>query len=276
MTFTVQVTVPSGSGTLIAPKGMSSPAGSLASLDVAGAATHEVIEARSGQIAVVADQDGREIVFRYSFHLRPTPYPDEMFRPGDSRFVRAAEMLLDEARDMARGASGLEAARRIACEVAERFTYGHPEYRFNDGLDHVPAIGCGLTEGSCVDINTYFIAALRANGIEAGYVTGYFFPEEKGDWCEDMHCWVVTRIGRETQEWDIAHHLKLGTRDIHPARNPKPGFRLAMAHSMGLSFPELGLADLKLLAEPVRVGKSDVVRVQDLSIRLLKIEAPVS
>lgn len=276
MSFTIEVTVPRGAGLLLAPQGLSSPAGTLTAVEVAGAAIRETRESETGQTAIMAEPSGSETVFRYSFERRPRPYPDQMFRPTNSRYVRTADALLEETRDLARGASGLEAARRIACEVAERFTYGHPETRFNDGLDHVPALGCGLTEGSCVDINTYFLAALRANGIEAGYVTGYFFPAEKGDWCEDMHCWVVTRIGRETQEWDIAHHLKLGTRDIRPARNPKPGFRLAMAHSMGLSFPDLGIQDLKLIAEPVRVDGGETARIPDLSIRLARKEATVS
>ena len=98
--------------------------------------------------------------------------------------------------------AGFDRAVAVACATAERFTYGHPETRFNDGLNEVPALGCGLTEGSCVDINTYFIAALRAAGIEAGYVTGVFFPAEKGDHCDDGHCWVVTRIDGETREWE--------------------------------------------------------------------------
>lgn len=275
MSFTVEVTVPCGTGLLLAPQGLSSPAGTLTALEVTGADTREIRESETGQTAIVAEQSGNETVFRYSFDCRPHPYPDAMFRPTNSRYVRTADTLLEETRDMARGATGLEAAQRIACEVAERFTYGHPVKRFNDGLDHVPAVGCGLTEGSCVDINTYLIAALRANGIEAGYVTGYFFPAEKGDWCEDMHCWVVTRIGRETQEWDIAHHLKIGTRDIRPMRNPKPGFRLAMAHSMGLSFPGLGIRDLKLIAEPMRVDGGGAARIHGLGIRLAKTEAPV-
>ena len=275
MSFTIEVTVPRGTGLVLAPQGLSSPAGTLTAFKAIGAAAREIRESETGQIAIAAEQSGTETVFRYSFDRHPFPYSDEMFRPTNSRYVRAADTLIEETRDMAQGASGLEAARRIACEVAERFTYGHPETRFNDGLDHVPALGCGLTEGSCVDINTYFIAALRANGIEAGYVTGFFFPAEKGDWCEDMHCWVVTRIGRETQDWDIAHHLKLGTRDILPARNPKPGFRLAMAHSMGLSLPDLGIRDLKLLAEPVRVDGGETLPIPGLSIRLARNEAPV-
>ena len=147
--------------------------------------------------------------------------------------------------------------------MAEKFTYGHPEERFNDGLDHVPVLGCDIqTPGSCVDINTYFIAALRAAGIEAGYALGYFFPAEKGDHCEDNHCWVVTRTDGVVQDWDIAHHLKMGTRDIHPATNPKPGFRAGVGHSMGLDFPEQNLTEVKVIGEPVWVEDGQMRRAE--------------
>ncbi|WP_346909390.1 transglutaminase-like domain-containing protein [uncultured Roseibium sp.] len=128
----------------------------------------------------------------------------------------------------------------IVNDVAEKFVYGHPEVRFNDGLEEIPYLSCGVTEGSCVDINTYLIACLRAAGFEAGYMTGYFFPEEKNGCCDDMHCWVVTRHNGVVLEWDIAHHLKMGTREICCGLNPKPGSRVAMAHSMGLDFPQPG------------------------------------
>jgi hypothetical protein len=126
-------------------------------------------------------------------------------------------------------------------------------------MDEVPFLSCGLTEGSCIDINGYLIAALRAAGFEAGYVTGYFFPVEKRDRCDDMHCWVVSRHQGVVLEWDIAHHLKRGTIKIRPGLNPKPGLRFAVAHSMGLDFPELGVWEMKLLAEPVWVDASRFV-----------------
>jgi arylsulfatase A-like enzyme len=91
---------------------------------------------------------------------------------------------------------------------------------------------------------------------EAGYATGFFFPADKRDHCEDGHCWVVTRIDGATQEWDIAHHLKLGTRTVAPGLNPKPGFRAACFHSMGLDFPSEGVTGLKALIEPIPLGAS--------------------
>lgn len=176
-----------------------------------------------------------------------------MFSPHPSRFTRFADTLVAEFEASTGGLNGLGRTRAVACYTAERFSHGHPENRFNEGLDTVPALGCSLTVGSCVDINTYFIAALRASGIEAGYITGFFFPDGKAGRCDDGHCWVVTRVDGQTQEWDIAHHLKLGTRDIQPGLNPKPGQRCACFHSMGLDFPEIGIVGLKALVEPLAI-----------------------
>lgn len=81
--------------------------------------------------------------------------------------------------------------RGIAALVAEaesRFDYAHLEQRFNDGTDSVPYLACGLTPGSCVDINTYLVASFRAAGYEAAYVYGYFFPAERGGCTDDGHC----------------------------------------------------------------------------------------
>ena len=50
----------------------------------------------------------------------------------------------------------------------------------------------------------------------------------------------------------------------------------AMAHSMGLSFPDLVIQDLKLIAEPMRVDGGETVRIPDLGIRLIRKEATVS
>ena len=105
-------------------------------------------------------------------------------------------------------------------------------------------------------------------GIEAGYLTGYYFPTEKNGTCEDGHCWVVTRIDGQTQEWDIAHHLKMGKRDIYPGLNPKPGQRAATFHSMGLRFPEVGEFTLKALIEPLVLVRGRFEAFEGPDIRL--------
>ena len=239
------------------------------STSTSGTVGETITEASTGQPVSLLRTKGPRVSLRLRFDEEArAPYPDEVFVANPSRFTRFADALAEEALDAAGDLTGLARARAIACATAERFTYGHPEVPVGYGYDAVQPLGCGMTEGSCVDINTYFIAALRAAGIEAGYITGYFFPEEKGGTCTDGHCWVVTRIDGETQEWDIAHHLKLGTRDIAPGLNPKPGFRAATFHSMGLGFPSLGLSEIKALIEPVAVIGERVVPFSTPKIRL--------
>ncbi|MGB0661212.1 MAG: transglutaminase-like domain-containing protein [Mangrovicoccus sp.] len=263
---------------VLAPAGLATPYGDHADFEIIGGTARQITEASTGQAAFVITAEAEEITLRY--RLAPgsgSAYPAAMFIPQPSRYSRAAEALIEEAQAIAPDLQGVARARAIACATAERFTYGHPQDRFNDGLDYVPALGCGLAEGSCVDINTYFIASLRAAGIKTGYVYGCFFPEEKQGRAQDMHCWVVTEIEGATQEWDIAHHLKLGTKTIAPALNPKPGWRIAMSHSMGLCFPEIGVEGLKVLAEPARIkpegGLAELSRVELRALEAAEIPA---
>ncbi|MEO1550353.1 MAG: transglutaminase domain-containing protein [Pseudomonadota bacterium] len=253
---------------LLAPHGLNTPHAQVVGVEVLGGTVEHMAEENTGQtvLRITPTAERVELCYRYS----PTSgqYPDAMFVPHDSRYTRAAQALMDDARDLAEGVTGVERAQAIARAVAEKFTYGHPETRYYEQHDHIPQLGCGLTEGSCVDINTYLIASFRAAGIETGYVTGYFFPREKGNHCEDMHCWVVTRIDGETQEWDIAHFLKMGRRDVGAALNPKPGVRAAVFHSMGLSLPSLGLRDVKLFGEPIWLDGATALPVDAPQIRL--------
>ena len=272
MTFKVEYKgeVPPGADFILAPGGLATPHGIHVETRVAGGTAADLMELTTGQTALVITPDAPSISVAYTFdEARTAPYPGSMFEERASRFTRFAEELAAEAKDAADGHKGLDRARAIACAAAERFTYGHPEERFNDGFDEIPALGCGVVEGSCVDINTYFIAALRAAGIEAGYVTGFFFPEEKQGLCEDGHCWVVTRISGETREWDIAHHLKMGTRAIEPGLNPKPGFRAATFHSMGLRFAGREDDEIKALIEPIIVAGDMQLHFDAPQIRLL-------
>jgi len=259
-TYTVSVTVKAVESDLrlLAPTGLSSPHGECNRFNVAGGEAETVIEDGSGQQVALIKPNAPIITIEYGFEPHSRAYPETIFTPLTSRYTAAAEALIEEARAIAPELSRKARQRAIAAATAERFTYGHAERRFNEGYDEVPALGCGVVEGSCVDINTYFLASLRAAGFQAGYVVGPFFPAEKiaedgSGWCNDMHCWVISRDGDDILEWDIAHHLKIGTREIAPSPNPKPGLRFAVGHSMGLNFPALGIVDLKLLSDPVWV-----------------------
>ncbi|WP_295072852.1 hypothetical protein [Tabrizicola sp.] len=71
------------------------------------------------------------------------------------------------------------------------------------------------------------------------------------------------------QHWDISHFLQIGRRDAGPALNPKGGFRLPVGHSIALSQPEIGFADLKLLVEPMVMRGGEPVRFESMRIRCL-------
>jgi hypothetical protein len=240
-----------------------------AGFEVRGGSVSLTGESTTGQMAALVTPTGVEpMVVRYTYLSGGHSYPDAVFTPHRNRFTLAAKELVFDAINIADAQpDGHAAIQALVNAAAEKFRYAHPDVRFNDGCEEVPYLACGRTEGSCVDINTYLIASLRAAGHEAGYITGYFFPQEKNGSCEDGHCWVVTRHDGVVLEWDIAHHLKMGTREICCGLNPKPGDRVAVAHSMGLTFPAIGVTSAKLINEPAWVGADERLEQAEVTIR---------
>jgi hypothetical protein len=242
---------------LLAPLGIASALGSAAGFSVAqGRIAATLGELATGQQAALVEPEGDgpvTLTWRHAAAPEAPRYPEAAFRPQRNRWTVAADDLAGAARAIAAAAGG--GAAGIVALVAEaraRFSYGHPEERFNDGHAVVPFLGCGVAEGSCVDINTYLAASLRAAGYEAAYLYGWFFPAEKVDRCVDGHCWVATRHEGEVLEWDIAHHIKAGLDPVRPALNPRPGRRALISHSMGHRYvTEQGEITLKLLGEPL-------------------------
>jgi len=207
--------------------------------------------------AVIAPEGPGPVRLRYAVADAPSGagYPEAAFRRRDNRHTRAAAALAEASRVIARDAGGGRAGiEALVAEAEARFEYAHPERRFTDGMDAIPHLSCGLTPGSCVDINTYLVGSLRSAGYEAAYLYGYFFPQERGGMTDDGHCWVATRHDGEILEWDIAHHIKAGLGPTQPGLNPRPGERVAVSHSMGHLY-DLGdrTVSLKLLGEPMRL-----------------------
>lgn len=250
--LTVEITAPL-TAPLLAPTGTATPYETVTSLTVTGGQiTAVATEPDLGLGAALIQPLGRPVVLHYAIGA-PGAYPEVAFHPRDNQHMRAADALAEASRAIARAAGG--AAAGIAALVAEaetRFAYAHPDHRFTDGHDAVPYLSCGLTPGSCVDINTYLVASLRAAGYEAAYFYGYFFPQERGGMTDDGHCWVVTRHQGEVLEWDIAHHIKAGLGPTRAGLNPRPGERVALTHSMGHRYAlPAGEVALKLLGEPM-------------------------
>lgn len=258
MTIRLTVTVRDPSpGRLIAPLGLRTPHLCPSDFRVVGAAFRLQAEASTGQWVAVIDKDTETVRIEIGYEPMQADYPEAMFAHRVNRYTQAAKDLAIEARSMAQAAGGsLAGLQAIVDHTCQQFTYGHADTAFYADSNEMPQL-CSMTVGSCVDINAYLIAALRSAGYDAGYVTGYFIPQERRDHTTDMHCWVVTRCDGVVQEWDIAHHLKMGVRDIQPGLNPKPGVRVPIAHSMGLTLPGLGMDEFKLLAQPMWVKGTD-------------------
>lgn len=241
---------------VLAPLGISSPHGRVMDLRVEGGAVTTI--ARDAELDLAAASitaGGGPLTIRHRVDDTPAPYPEAAFAPRRNRWTAASDALAEASRAIANaaggGAAGIEA---LAAEAESRFRYTHPNVRFTEGHDDVPYLSCGLTEGSCTDINTYLVASLRAAGYEAAYVFGYFFPAERAGRTRDMHCWVVTRHDGALLEWDIAHHLKAGLGPTRPAPNPRAGERIALGHSMGHLYPVEGeTATLRYLPEPMTI-----------------------
>lgn len=259
----------------LAPLGMTMPGAAVIGLTVTGATITGIArEAETDQAAVVLRPEGGDITLTWALDPAPAAdWPDVAFRPRDARWTRPATALAEAAVLIAAGAA--DPALALARETQARFAYGHPEAKFTDGHDEVPYLGCGLTEGSCVDIHTYFVAAARAAGLQAAYVYGVFFPEETHGAARDGHCWAVTRDAFGTRAWDIAHHIKGALGPVQPALNPRPGWRVALCHSLGHRYRVAGLwVEAKVLGGPMRVAGDHADWVEPLDIRWLA-EAPV-
>lgn len=255
--LTVAVDASEG-GLILAPTGVSTPYEAVQGLSVEGGTIVTVLnEPELGLGAVLVDPDGSTVTLRYALtrDCGAGAYPEAAFVPRDNIHTRAAQQLVEASRAIAAqaggGRFGIEA---LVADAEARFDYGHPETRFTDGLDEIPHLSCGLTPGSCVDINTYLVASLRAAGYDAAYFYGYFFPQERSGVTDDGHCWVVTRHRGEILEWDIAHHLKAGLGPTRPVLNPRPGARVPVTHSMGHRYQGASCACfLKVLGTPMRV-----------------------
>ncbi len=256
---------------LLVPTGVATPQGEVVGVEIVGGQIERQVTAPGlGLGALVVRVETDELHIRYTL-APPTnhDYPQAAFQPRPNRYTTAAEPLAAAAKALAAAAGGGQAGiQALALEAQSRFSYAHPEERFNDGTDAVPYLACGQTPGSCVDINTYFVASLRAAGYQAAYLYGYFFPAESGGVTHDMHCWVVTRWGDDLQAWDIAHYMKANLGAVGPILNPRPGQRVAMGHSMGHHYPALAIDELKLLAEPLWLNGSTCTRALPLTIAL--------
>jgi hypothetical protein len=124
---------------------------------------------------------------------------------------------------------------RIVHHVEERFTYGVRDVGLGDDVDAMPALACDIHLGTCVDTHSYAVAAMRAAGFSAAYVSGLFFPEGRKI-SAPGHCWFVVDAQGAPHHWDVSHYLKYNLGPVQPVFNPKPGVRFAMSIGRDLVF----------------------------------------
>lgn len=190
----------------------------------------------SGQAAWLCRLDqGATPRIRYRFEEEGFGLPEWAYRPAGSRFDIASPEL---AAEVEAGVPGGPPALRVPALmqfVADRFTYGKRPRYLGDDLDAMPALGCDIATGTCVDMHTLAVAALRAIGIEAVYVIGGFVYAGKNDY-PTGHCWLNVRAVGAAAHWDISHHVEYGLGPVAPVLNPKPGRRFALGLGRGLVF----------------------------------------
>lgn len=213
---------------LYAPIGLSSPAGTCNGVQVKGAHMALCHEIHGGHAVLKLTPVVPELKLTYRFRPDPSDYPDSVFAPRDTRFNKAAAALATNAAEVAEN-GGVAA---VVAYLVEIFDYGSQSLQFSNEQDVMPQLYDRET-GICVDMNAYFVAALRSAGIEAGEVFGYHFASGRSHEAGTSHGWVVTREGGKIQHWDIAHHLMANRRDIAPVLNPMGGVRVAVSHSTG-------------------------------------------
>lgn len=179
------------------------------------------------------------------------PAPNWVWSPPDHPLNRASPELTHHARLLVKDRSGLEAVGAVIDHVADVFRYGHGDGRFTDGTLSVPLVSCGLTRGTCVDIHTYAVAALRAAGIRAAYVAGVFWLGD--DYlARDMHCWLLVD-GKTQTNWDIAHDL-IASRAPQPDLAACPGIRFPLSVGRGQRFSGSGIdVEISHFALPHRI-----------------------
>lgn len=206
-----------------------------------------------GQTAleVWPDRHDQAVIIRYGFEPSSTVLPESVWQWQRNRYTQASDALMDEVRESVDTTLPVHQQIRQLIDRAEsHFSYGHGDGRFNDGEEAVPTV-CGTTRGSCVDINTWLLAAAKVLNIPVQYVAGYWFHPDKTV-THDMHCWLMFRAGEDTICWDLAHHLKWGVEGRQPGRNPAGGRRVAMTIGRGLGFAAShGEVTISHFSEPV-------------------------
>lgn len=197
--------------------------------------------------ALVRDLQGRTEAYQFALNAGDQPsirinfeepgpgLSEDAYVPGTSAFERPSQALIDQiAVEVPEEPLQIRVPALIQY-VADHFTYGPRESYLGTGEEAMPALECGLTPGTCVDMHTLAVAALRAIGVRAAYVMGAHIAEGRTHWSTG-HCWLNLACDGVSHHWDISHHVQYGVREITPKLNPKPGRRFALSIGRGPEF----------------------------------------
>lgn len=172
---------------------------------------------------------------RFHFAKKDNCPPPWFWQQQDNRYTRAADDLTELAQRVTAHCDNPEdALQRLMEHAAGIFGYGHRDRPLYDEEDEISCV-CGGTRGSCVDINTYLMAAATSLNIPVQYMAGYWFHPDRSE-TPGMHCWLVFEINDQPVFWDLAHHLKWGVTELAPGLNPAGGCRVTMSCGRGLLF----------------------------------------
>jgi transglutaminase-like putative cysteine protease len=198
-------------------------------------------------LEIVRDVQGRTKAYLFDLkkgdqplirHVFEEPGPglrEADFVPNLNGFEKPSDALMAQiARDLKDGPLNIRVPALIQY-IADHFTYGARDQHLGAGEEAMPALECGLTPGTCVDMHTLAVAALRGIGVPAAYMMGVHVADGRTYWSTG-HCWLNLRCEGVSHHWDISHHVQYGQRQITPVLNPKPGQRFTLSIGRGPEF----------------------------------------
>jgi transglutaminase-like putative cysteine protease len=232
---------------LLAPVAPATPDQTVVDTVILEAALLDEITAVDGarQAYRIRAEAGSRPLVRYVFTPSGGGLPEAAFVSQGSRFETLEPAL---AAQIAALASGADLASRVRAQlqaIADRFTYGRRDLHLGAQGEGLPAFGEEPTTGTCVDIHSVCVAALRAIGAPAAYVIGGWVREGDPD-RPTGHCWLSLNVPDLPAAWDVSHHLEFGLGAIEPGLNPEPGRRFALSYGRAPVF-EAGGGQIEIL-----------------------------
>ncbi len=230
----------SADAVLLAPVAPDTPDQKVLGFDVREATVLETVVARDGvrRALRLTARAGARPRISYRFAPGGTDLPDAAYAGFGGRFETMSDELAQTALALAPDGPAAVRAPHLLQALADRFVYGHRETHLGTGAEALPALPeDGPATGSCVDIHSVSVAALRAMGVPAAYMIGGYVADGDPD-RPTGHCWIRIQAPGVPADWDVSHHLEYGLGPIAPGLNPKPGRRFALSFGRAPLFDE--------------------------------------